>query len=112
MRIAASAVLCVTLAIVCGNAQQAADPFRELRFRLLGPAVMGGRLHDVTALSNDPSTVIVASATGGLWKSTNHGTTWTPIFEDQSTATFGVIAISPSNPNILWAGSGEQNTRL
>jgi photosystem II stability/assembly factor-like uncharacterized protein len=111
MRIAAATVLCLVLAVVCGKAQQGASPFRELRFRAIGPAVMGGRLHDVTALSNDPSTVIVASATGGLWKSTNHGTTWTPIFEGQSTATFGVIAMAPSNPDILWAGSGEQNTR-
>ncbi len=72
---------------------------------------MGGRLHDVEALPTDPSTVIVASATGGLWKSTNHGTTWTPIFEGQSTSTFGTIAIAPSNPNVLWAGTGEQNNR-
>src|SRR3954447_5396343 len=111
MRIAAAIVLCLALAIVGGKAQQAAGPFRELHFRSIGPAVMGGRLHDVTARSNDPSTVIVASATGGLWKSTNHGTTWTPIFEGQSTATFGVIAMAPSNPNILWAGTGEQNNR-
>ena len=111
MRIAAATVLCLALAIVCGKAQPVAGPFRELRFRAIGPAVMGGRLHDVTALSNDPSTVIVASATGGLWKSTNHGTTWTPIFEGQSTATFGVMAMAPSNPDILRAGSGEQNTR-
>ena len=92
-------------------AQQATGPFRELRLRSIGPAVMGGRLHDVTALPTDPSTVIVASATGGLWKSTNHGTTWTPIFEGQPTATFGVIAMAPSNPDVLWAGTGEQNNR-
>jgi photosystem II stability/assembly factor-like uncharacterized protein len=104
-------VLCLMLAVVSGNAQQATGPFRELRLRPIGPAVMGGRLHDVTALPNDPSTVIIATATGGLWESTNHGTTWTPIFEGQSTATFGVITIAPSNPNILWAGSGEQNNR-
>ena len=96
---------------VSPHAQQATGPFRELRLRPIGPAVMGGRLHDVTALPSDPSTVIVASATGGLWKSTNRGTTWTPIFEDQPTATFGVIAIAPSNPQILWAGTGEQNNR-
>ena len=111
MRIAAATVLCLALAIVCGKAQPVAGPFRELRFRAIGPAVMGGRLHDVTALSNDPSTVIVASATGGLWKSTNHGTTWTPIFEGQSTATFGVMAMAPSNPDIMRAGSGKHNTR-
>lgn len=91
--------------------QQATGPFRELRFRSIGPAVMGGRIHDVTALPNDPSLVIVATATGGLWESTNHGTTWTPIFDGQPTGTFGVVAIAPSNPNVIWAGTGEQNNR-
>jgi photosystem II stability/assembly factor-like uncharacterized protein len=104
-------VLCLALATASASTQQATGPFRELRFRPIGPAVMGGRLHDVIALPNDPSTVIIATATGGLWKSSNHGTTWTPIFEQQSTATFGVIAMAPSNPNILWAGTGEQNNR-
>jgi photosystem II stability/assembly factor-like uncharacterized protein len=103
--------LCLALTVVSGHAQQSTGPFRDLRFRLIGPAVMGGRLHDVTALPTDPSTVIVASATGGLWRSTNHGTTWTPIFENQPTATFGVVAMAPSNPNVLWAGTGEQNNR-
>jgi photosystem II stability/assembly factor-like uncharacterized protein len=107
----ALAVSGLALTVISVNAQQATGPFRELRFRPIGPAVMGGRLHDVVALPNDPSSVIVAAATGGLWKSSNHGTTWTPIFEGQSTATFGVIAIAPSNPNILWAGTGEQNNR-
>jgi len=63
----ATLVLCLAFTIT-GSAQQAAGPFRELRFRSIGPAVMGGRLHDVTALPTNPSTVIVASATGGLWK--------------------------------------------
>ncbi len=94
-----------------GLAQQAGGPFRELTFRSIGPAVMGGRMHDVQALPDDPSTVYVASATGGIWKSTNHGTTWTPIFDHEPTSTFGVIAIAPSNPAVLWAGTGEQNNR-
>ncbi len=104
--------LLLAFVVVSGHAQQqSTGPFRELKFRLIGPAVMGGRLHDVTALPTDPSTVIVASATGGLWRSTNHGTTWTPIFEGQPTATFGVISIAPSDPSVLWAGTGEQNNR-
>jgi photosystem II stability/assembly factor-like uncharacterized protein len=104
-------VLCLLCTTLVAGAQEASGPFRELRFRQIGPAVMGGRLHDVTALPSDPSTVIIATATGGLWKSTNHGTTWAAIFEGQSTATFGVISIAPSNRNILWAGTGEQNNR-
>lgn len=83
----------------------------ELKFRSIGPAVTGGRIHDVEALPNDPSTIYVATASGGLWKSTNKGTTWKPIFDDQPVSTFGDVAIAPSDPNIIWAGTGEQNNR-
>ncbi|MFQ5679017.1 MAG: WD40/YVTN/BNR-like repeat-containing protein [Gemmatimonadota bacterium] len=83
----------------------------EIPFRSIGPAVTGGRVHDVEALPRDPSTVYVAAASGGLWKSTNHGTTWTPIFDDQAVSTFGDLAIAPSDPEILWAGTGGQQNR-
>jgi photosystem II stability/assembly factor-like uncharacterized protein len=83
----------------------------ELRFRSIGPAVTGGRIHDVEALSFDPSTIYLATASGGIWRSTNKGTTWTPIFDDQLVSTFGDLAIAPSNPNVIWAGTGEQNNR-
>ena len=82
-----------------------------LRFRSLGPAVTGGRIHDVEALPEDPSTIYVASASGGLWKSTNKGTTWTPLFDEQPVSTFGDVAIAPSNPDVVWAGTGEQQNR-
>ncbi len=82
-----------------------------LTFRAPGPAVTGGRIHDVEALPDDPSTLYVATASSGLWKSTNQGTTWTSLFDDQPVSTFGDIAIAPSNPDIIWAGTGEQQNR-
>ncbi|MFW6078672.1 MAG: WD40/YVTN/BNR-like repeat-containing protein [Gemmatimonadota bacterium] len=82
-----------------------------LHFREIGPAVTGGRIHDVEALPDDPSTLYVATASGGLWKTTNHGVTWTPIFDDQPVSTFGDVAISPSDPDVVWAGTGEQQNR-
>src|SRR5487761_2117599 len=103
--------LSLVLVPLSARAQAPSGPFRDLTFRSIGPAVMGGRIHDVAALPGDPSTVYIASATGGLWKSTNHGTTWTPIFDHQATSTFGVIAIAPSDSDVLWAGTGEQNNR-
>ncbi len=84
---------------------------QELRFRSVGPAVTGGRVHDVEALPGDPSTIYLATASGGIWKSTNKGTTWTPIFESQAVSTFGDLAIAPSDPDVIWAGTGEQNNR-
>jgi photosystem II stability/assembly factor-like uncharacterized protein len=84
---------------------------KNFRFREIGPAVTGGRIHDVEALPHDPSTIYVATASGGLWKTTNNGTTWTPLFDDQPVSTFGDVAIAPSNPEVIWAGTGEQNNR-
>jgi photosystem II stability/assembly factor-like uncharacterized protein len=85
--------------------------FQDLKFRAIGPAVMGGRVHDIEALPGNPAVLYVATASGGLWKSANKGTTWTPLFDDQPVSTFGDIAIAPSNADIVWAGTGEQNNR-
>jgi photosystem II stability/assembly factor-like uncharacterized protein len=83
----------------------------DFRFRSVGPAGTGGRIHDVEALPDDPSTLYVATASGGLWKSTNQGTTWTPLFDDRAVSTFGDVALAPSDPSILYAGTGEQQNR-
>jgi photosystem II stability/assembly factor-like uncharacterized protein len=87
------------------------EHLRGFTFRSIGPAVTGGRIHDVEALPDDPSTIYLATASGGIWKSTNKGTTWTPIFEDQEVSTFGDLGIAPSNHDIIYAGTGEQNNR-
>lgn len=83
----------------------------DLQPRLIGPAVTGGRVHDIEALPHDPSTLFVASASGGLWKSTNRGITWENVFADMPVSTFGDVAIAPSDPDIVYAGTGEQNNR-
>ena len=83
----------------------------SLQFRQIGPAVTGGRIHDVEARPDDPSTIYAATASGGLWKSTNKGTNWTPVFDDQPVSAFGDVALAPSNAAIVWAGTGEQNNR-
>src|SRR5919106_2048562 len=87
------------------------SPFDSLRFRQIAPAVMGGRVHDIEAVSRNPAVIYAATASGGLWKTTNKGTTWTPIFDHQPVSTFGDVAIAPSNPDVVWAGTGEQNNR-
>ncbi len=91
--------------------QITSDLLTNLEFRSIGPAVTGGRIHDVEALPNDPSTIYVATASGGIWRSYNKGTTWTPIFDNKPVSTFGDIGIAPSDPSIIWAGTGEQNNR-
>ena len=85
--------------------------FSRLEWRSIGPANMGGRIADIEGVAGDPSIVYVASASGGLWKTTNGGTTWKPIFERQGTLSIGDIALAPGNPDVVWVGTGESNVR-
>ncbi len=88
------------------------DPMlRRFVWRGIGPASMGGRIDDIAVVENDPYVVYVGFATGGVWKSTNNGTTWQPIFDQYSHASIGDIAIAPSDANIVWVGTGEANNR-
>ena len=92
-------------------ALQAQSPFDSLHFRSIGPAATGGRIHDIEVDPKDPSTIYVASASGGIWKTTNKGTFWTPIFEGVPDNTFGDLAICDADSRVIWAGTGEQNNR-
>jgi photosystem II stability/assembly factor-like uncharacterized protein len=87
------------------------DKFKGLDFRELGPAVMGGRIDDFAVVESNPNIVFVGLASGGVWKTTNHGTTWEPVFDKEGVSTIGDIAIAPSDPSIVWVGTGEPNNR-
>jgi photosystem II stability/assembly factor-like uncharacterized protein len=106
-----SAALLLSVLLPGAGRAQGASPFDQLPFRSIGPAVHGGRLHDVEAHPNDAATVYVVGASSGVWKSTNRGITWKPIFDDQPVNTGGDLAIFAGNPDILWLGTGEQNNR-
>ena len=88
-----------------------ASPFDTLRFRPIGPATMAGRIDDFAVLESDPATFYVAAATGGLWKTTNNGTTFETVFDDESTSSIGDVAIAPTDANLVWVGTGENNNR-
>ena len=83
--------------------------FKSMAFRSIGPAYMSGRIADIAVDQNDPSTWFVAVGSGGVWKTVNSGTTWTPIFDDQSVYSIGDVTIDPSNSSIIWVGSGENH---
>src|ERR1700694_2673588 len=87
------------------------DNLKNLEFREIGPATMGGRIDDFAVVESNPNIVFVGTASGGLWKTTNNGTTWEPIFDNEAVSTIGDIAIAPSDPSIVWVGSGEPNNR-
>lgn len=85
--------------------------FANLSFRNVGPANMSGRTADVEGVPGDPSIVYAAAASGGVWKTTNAGQTWTPLFDKQPVQSIGDIALEPGNPDVIYAGSGEGNVR-
>ena len=97
------------------QSQPAKDPVAAaldgLKWRSVGPANNAGRISVVHGVPGDPSTYYVAGANGGIIKTTNGGTTFRPIFDKQSVGSIGAIAIAPSDPNIIYVGTGEENPR-
>ena len=88
-----------------------APPARLLEFRNIGPALMGGRVDDFAVVEARPSTFYVATASGGLWKTVNNGTTFEPVFDAQESSSIGDVALAPSDPGTLYVGTGEANNR-
>src|SRR6202171_3273406 len=88
------------------------DPLlRRFVWRGIGPASMGGRIDDIAVVESNPYVFYVGFATNGVWKTTNNGTTFQPVFDTYSSASVGDIAVSQSNPDIVWVGTGETNNR-
>jgi len=88
----------------------APDLLDGLSYRLIGP-VAGGRVARVTGVAGDPLTYYAATASGGVWKSVDGGMEWESVFDDQTTSSTGSIAVAPSDPNVVYVGSGEANVR-
>ncbi len=85
--------------------------FSGLKVRSIGPAGMSGRIACVDVVVDNPRMIYVGTATGGIWKSLNGGVTWKPIFDHQTTSSIGDLTIDPSNPEVVWVGTGEANPR-
>lgn len=88
------------------NAQTPAEGYGMLRWRMIGPH-RGGRTVGATGSTQQPNVFYIGVNNGGIWKTTDYGRTWQPIFDDQSTGSIGDVAVAPSNPNVVYAGSGE-----
>lgn len=105
---------CVWLFLILNwnaHAQFDSTFFSGMKARSIGPAGMSGRIASIDAVKDDPNVIYVGTATGGVWKSTNNGVSWIPIFDEQNSSSIGDVAICPSNPNIVWVGTGESNVR-
>jgi photosystem II stability/assembly factor-like uncharacterized protein len=110
-RIMLAACAVIVLQLPIGRAQPAPpsgapDQFGALKWRYIGP--VGNRVSAVAGVPGDPYTYYAGAASGGLWKTTDGGTYWQPIFDGQTAQSIGAIALAPSDPNVVWVGSGEQ----
>lgn len=104
---------CLLLFVVAGWAQTQADTalFSGMKARSIGPAGMSGRIGGIDAVISNPEIVYVGGATGGVWKTTNGGTTWKPLFDGQPLAAVGSVALFQPSPSVVWVGTGEGNVR-
>lgn len=84
---------------------------KTLKFRSIGPAAYSGRISDLAVNPDNPSEYYIGVASGGLWKTVNHGTTFKPIFDGQSVYSIGCVTMDPNNSNVVWVGTGENNTQ-
>jgi photosystem II stability/assembly factor-like uncharacterized protein len=96
---------------VAAQAPDLATTVSRLQYREIGPALMGGRIADLAVVESKPQVFFVGTATGGLWKTEDHGTSWTPLFDEQSTSSIGDVTIDQANPNLVWVGTGEPQNR-
>jgi hypothetical protein len=85
--------------------------FSGLKLRSIGPALTSGRIADFAVDSNNRSRYFVAVASGGVWKTINAGTTWTPVFDSEGSYSIGVVVLDPKNPSVVWVGTGENNSQ-
>jgi photosystem II stability/assembly factor-like uncharacterized protein len=94
-----------------GEASAKKDAFAGLSLRGIGPSLMSGRVGDIAVDPVKPSTWYVAAASGGVWKTANSGTTWTPIFDGYGSYSIGCVAVDPRNHLVVWVGTGENNSQ-
>jgi photosystem II stability/assembly factor-like uncharacterized protein len=95
-----------TILLLHINAQQPGPFFTDMKYRMIGPH-RGGRTVGAVGIPSQPNVFYIGVNNGGVWKTTDYGRTWIPIFDDQPTGSIGDIAISPSNPDVIYVGSGE-----
>jgi photosystem II stability/assembly factor-like uncharacterized protein len=111
---ASGTILCL-LALAAVPAQPdpgaAASPFERLRFRDIGPATPAGRVTDFAVAAGKANLFYVATPSGGLWKTVDAGATFETVFDDQPVSSIGAVAVAPSDPNVVWVGTGEASNR-
>src|SRR5487761_1933386 len=100
---------CLLLAPIVATAAEM--PIGNLHWREVGPSVAGGRVTSVAGSSQNPELYYLGAAGGGVWKSTDGGAAWNPVFDKERVGAIGAVAIDPSNDETVWVGTGESNPR-
>ena len=108
-RISAIVVAVLSTPALLSAQRQANWP--DSAWRAIGPASFGGRVDDIEAVAEDPRIIFVGTASGGVFRTLNNGTTWQPVFDAAQALSIGDIAIAPSDRNVIWVGTGEANNR-
>ncbi len=104
-------LLFICISIITSAQNVTIDQLKALKPRNIGPAGMSGRITSVDVVVSQPDTWFVGAASGGVWKTTNSGASWTSVFDAQPNINIGSIAIQQSNPSVVWVGTGEGNPR-
>jgi len=112
-------LLCLTLAAAqepeearrAGDDPMTAATFSGLRLRGIGPAFTSGRIVGFAVHPDDSNHYFAAAASGGVWRTTNNGTSWTPVFDSQGSYSIGTVVLDPKNPSVVWVGTGENNNQ-
>src|SRR5215472_12304859 len=107
--VGALGILCAAGLAGGQQSQISTDVYHEMKFRYIGP--VGNRATAVAGIPGNPSVYYVGAASGGIFKSTDGGIHWDPIFDDQPVSSIGSLAVAASDPNIVWAGTGESFIR-
>ena len=105
------ALLVFSATSAVAQAEDEAHPLAGIPLRLIGPALTSGRVSDFAVHPEHQEIIYVAMASGGVWKTENRGTTWTPIFNHEGSYATGVIMLDPHDPNTVWVGTGENNAQ-
>jgi len=93
------------------SADQVSQLYEDLKWRSIGPAVMGGRTVDIDVVENQPWIIYAAIGPSGVWKTMNNGITWAPVFHEESSVSVGDVTVAQSHPDIVWVGTGEATCR-
>ena len=115
MKVNRSSIILLVLMGISGGtsleAQSVAEEFDSLHFRSIGPATMSGRISDLAVYEANPAIYYAATAHSGLWKTTSGGALFEPLFQDEGLIALGDVAISQTDPDLVWVGAGESNNR-